>query len=122
MTDRIITRRSLLQWASAGAVGGLMAACVPTPAAPTPVPPTSPPRALTPVAAPKTGSALPSYIPLASKPKPDFPSKGELYEDGYLRFPTPPIKSAPAEPPGLGSTVTAFVDGLYPPATPVDQN
>ena len=77
--------------------------------------------AVAPTAAAKT-SALPTYVPLASKPKADYPSKGELYEDGYIKYPANPIKSISGEPPGLGSTVTAFVDGLYPPVTPLDQN
>jgi putative aldouronate transport system substrate-binding protein len=65
---------------------------------------------------------LPTYVPLASRPKADYPSQGELYEDGYINYPASPARSTPAEPPGLASTVTAFVDGLYPPATPLDQN
>ena len=61
-------------------------------------------------------------MPLANKPKPDYPSKGELYEDGYLKYPQNPVKVNPGGGPGLGSTVTVFVDGLYPLPTPLDQN
>ena len=61
-------------------------------------------------------------MPLANKPKADYPSKGDLYEDGYINFPGSPARSTPAEPPGLGSSVTVFVDALYPPATPLQQN
>jgi ABC-type glycerol-3-phosphate transport system substrate-binding protein len=45
-----------------------------------------------------------------------------LYEDGYIRYPSPAIKGAPSEPPGAGSAVTALVDALYPPPTPLEQN
>jgi len=119
MPDAEFTRRAVLRFAAAGAVTGLAAACVPTPPAiaptPQPAPPTAAPK-------PKGASALPSYIPFSAKPKADYPSKGELYEDGYIRYPSPPVKGVPAEAPGLGSTVSALVDGLYPPPTPVDQN
>jgi putative aldouronate transport system substrate-binding protein len=67
-------------------------------------------------------SAVPSYIPLANKPTADYPSRGELFEDGYINYPASPARATPAEPPGLGSTVSVFVDGLYPPATPLEQN
>jgi putative aldouronate transport system substrate-binding protein len=90
---------------------------------PTSPPPTSAPTA--PAPAPTSApaaSVLPTYVPLASRPKADYPSQGELYEDGYVNYPSNPNKSTPTEPPGQGSTVTAFVDGLYPPPTPVDQN
>ena len=72
-------------------------------------------------AAAQAGGGLPSYIPLAAKPKPDYVSKGELYEDGYIAYPKNAPKSV-TQTPGLGSTVTLFDDGLYPLATPVDQN
>jgi putative aldouronate transport system substrate-binding protein len=65
--------------------------------------------------------ALPTYIPLASKPKPDYVSKGELYEDGYIAYPKNAPKSVTTTP-GSGGTVALFDDGLYPLATPVDQN
>lgn len=61
-------------------------------------------------------------MPLANKPKADYPSKGDLYEDGYIHFPGSPARSTPAEPPGLGSSITVFVDALYPPATPLQEN
>ena len=82
--------------------------------------PTSPPVAPTPNAA--RASGLPTYVPLANKPKADYPSKGELYQDGYIKYPANPVKATPAEPPGRGSTVTAFVNGLYPLPTPLEQN
>ncbi|MBV8087044.1 MAG: hypothetical protein JO247_19730 [Chloroflexi bacterium] len=60
-------------------------------------------------------------MPLANKPKPDFASQGALYEDGYSNYPANPARSI-TEAPGLGSTVTAFVQPLDPPGTPFDQN
>jgi putative aldouronate transport system substrate-binding protein len=143
------SRRRFLQLVPVGFATTLLAACAPAPSAssapPTlaPPPPTSPPTAV-PTAAPARptaaaaptptvaiaaqpttvakASALPSYSPLANKPQADYPSKGELYEDGYINYPGNSTRSTPSEPPGLGSTVTVFVDGLYPPATPLEQN
>jgi hypothetical protein len=66
-------------------------------------------------------SALPSYIPFSAKPKPDYASKGELYEDGYIRYPSPPIKGVPTDAPAWQHSA-ALVDGLYPPPTPLEQN
>jgi putative aldouronate transport system substrate-binding protein len=146
------SRRRFLQVVPLGCATTLLAACAPAvaPTAPTsaPVPaptsvpapkptappataapaatlapaakPTAPPAAPTPTAT--KASVLPSYIPLSSKPKADYPSKGELYEDGYIKYPASPARATPAEPPGRGSTVTAFVNGLYPPPTPLEQN
>src|SRR5690349_13753322 len=106
-----ISRRSLLRVAPLGVATTLLAACSPTPTAPpptaVPVPsPTSIPTvAAKPTAAPAPtatvttaaqpttvakSSALPSYMPLANKPKADYPSKGDLYEDGYVNFPGSP--------------------------------
>jgi putative aldouronate transport system substrate-binding protein len=97
----------------------------PTSAPATAAKPTPPPAAAapaTPTAAAARSSVLPTYIPLASRPRADYASQGELYEDGYINYPAKPTRSTPAEPPGLGSTVTAFVNGLYPLPTPLDQN
>ncbi|MBV9323499.1 MAG: extracellular solute-binding protein [Chloroflexi bacterium] len=142
------SRRRFLQVVPLGCATTLLAACAPAAGVPA-APPTSPPPPATSVptvatasapptptgvlptaaaarpaatAAPAKSSVLPSYIALASKPAPDYPSKGELYEDGYSKYPANPVRATPAEPPGLGSTVTVFADGLYPPPTPLEQN
>jgi putative aldouronate transport system substrate-binding protein len=69
----------------------------------------------------KALAGLPSYIPLANKPKPDFPSMGVLYEDGYINYPANPTKAV-TQAPGKGGPVTIFVQPLQPPPAPVDQN
>ncbi|MGH2519002.1 MAG: hypothetical protein ACRDF8_04300, partial [Chloroflexota bacterium] len=74
--------------------------------------------------APASGSgsnAYPTYTPYANKPKPDYPSIGPLYEDGYDNYPANPVKSV-ATPPGKGSDVSIFSIGLFPPPNPLDQN
>src|SRR3954467_5956823 len=53
----------------------------------------------------KPNSALPSYIPLQSATKPDYPSAGPQYEDGWDSYPWPPMKAWNKEPPGLGGTI-----------------
>src|SRR5579884_2251693 len=144
------SRRAFLRSSGLG-MGGLLlaAACTAAPAAPTPAPvaPTPAPAATpaspaTPApaspATPATGAGaaaqsgstpaaapnplLPTYQPASGGPQPDFLSKGVLYEDGYINYPRNPPKALPAEPPGLGSTVTSFNIGLYPLPTPFDQN
>ena len=67
-----------------------------------------------------SGSGLPAYVP-AQRPKPDFLSKGALYEDGYINYPAEHPKGV-SSPPGLGGNVVAFVQPLQPPPTPLDQN
>ena len=144
------TRRRFLRQLAGGALAVsalplLSAACAPaappsTSAAPTSAPtsaaasaPTAPIAASAPAAAPTPAGApisaaaaraagLPTYLPSTSKPKPDLPSNGPLYEDGYLSYPLNPVKAQAADPPGSGSTILATVVGLYPPPTPVDQN
>jgi putative aldouronate transport system substrate-binding protein len=87
-------------------------------AKPTQAPAVAPPAP----AAPRTNPLLPSYIPTSGGPKPDFPSKGPLYQDGFVNYPANPSKALPAEPPGLGGNVLAIAPGLYPPPTPMDDN
>lgn len=147
--ERWVSRRTFLRLAGIGSgLSVLLAACtssaptsqptlVPTPAArPTSaaVPSTAVPAAAgtvsapaptgapQPTAAPKASALLPSYLPFTSGPKPDLPSSGPLYEDGYFNYPKNPVKALPADPPGLGGTVTSFNLGLNPPSTPLDQN
>jgi putative aldouronate transport system substrate-binding protein len=112
-----LSRRQFIE-AAVGAVGLplLVAACAP---APPPVPPAQ--GASTPKPA-ATGGVMPSFIPFASKPKPDFPSQGDPYLDGYLNFPKNPGRALPAEAPGGGGTVTSMTIGLFPPPTPFENN
>src|SRR5215469_18836247 len=80
------------------------------------------PVSSTPGASAKANATLPTYIPLATRPRPDYASDGGLYEDGYDNYPKNPQKSWLKDPPGAGSTVTAVSPGLYPPSHPLDQN
>src|SRR6202023_1597809 len=98
-----------------GAVGALgltlLEACAPVaPSASAPAP-----------SATKSGSAFPTYVAFPNKPKPDYPSSGDPYLDGYDNFPRSPIKALSGET-GQGSTVTAMTIGLFPPPTPFENN
>lgn len=74
----------------------------------------------TPAAAPKS-SALPSYIPLANVPKPDYHSSDPRVSDGYDTYPKP-YKSWTKDPPGTGSLVNVYAIAYYPPPTPFESN
>lgn len=119
-----VSRRSFLRVAAGGAVvlPGLLAACT----APAPIAPTAVPAGVNPTvvggAAAKPSSVLPTFMPLQSGPKPDYPSAGEQYEDGWDNYPSPAQKAWTKAPPGTGSTITALSNGFNPPATPLDQN
>jgi putative aldouronate transport system substrate-binding protein len=96
--------------------------------APTAVPATAPTQAPAtiapaPAAVAKTSSVLPTFVPSTSGPKPDFPSAGPLYEDGFSRYPTNPAKALPDTPPGSGGRVDIFTTAFLPlPPNPVEQN
>lgn len=145
-----VSRRGFIRLAGAGAALGALAACTPVaPASPTAAPaPTAPPAPtaaqptvaptavpaaaptqpppVAPTAAPTTAaranSVLPTFLPSTGGPKPDFPSAGPLYEDGFASYPKNPVKSWQKDPPGTGNAVTAVAPALYPPPTPYDQN
>ncbi len=73
-------------------------------------------------AAAKPSSVFPTYIPITNGPKPDYPSAGQLYEDGFDLYPKNAVKSWTKDPPGLGSKITAFTNGYNPPSAPFDNN
>src|SRR5690242_12313018 len=112
------TRRLFIQSVAAGAAAlpSLVAACT----APAPSSPTA--ASAAPTAAAKTGSVLPTYVPLQGGPKPDYPSAGEQYEDGWDNYPSPAPKAWTKGPPGSGGTLMVFSNAYNPPATPLDQN
>ncbi len=64
---------------------------------------------------------MPSYLAFPNKPKPDYPSSGDPYLDGYDNFPSNPTKSISGGV-GSASTVTAMTIGLFPPPTPFENN
>jgi putative aldouronate transport system substrate-binding protein len=109
LTAMKLQRREVLRLGGIAVATGLAAACAPsTPAQPTP-------------AASTTGSPLPTYLPPAGGPKPDFHSADPRITDGFVNYPTP-VQSWTAPPPGSGGTFNAFVPAYYPPSTPRDQN
>jgi putative aldouronate transport system substrate-binding protein len=63
----------------------------------------------------------PSFVPNPNKPKPDFPARGPLYDDGYINYPANPTTST-TDAPGAGSNVVAFLNSTQPPPAPYDQN
>src|SRR5215467_15981718 len=95
-----LARRTFIR-SALGATPFVLAACAPAaPAAPTPRP-----------AAPSGTAAsggFPTYQAAATRPTPDFPSAGSLYEDGYNNYPSNLVRSV-SRPPGAGGSVTAFV-------------
>jgi putative aldouronate transport system substrate-binding protein len=120
-----LSRRQFIERASVGAIGLplLAQACVPVsmPGA-APAATSAPSAAGSGAAAARPASLVPTYLPVANKPKADFPSQGDPYLDGYLNYPRNPAKALPAEPPGQGGTVTAMTIGLFPPPTPFENN
>jgi putative aldouronate transport system substrate-binding protein len=120
------SRRQFVGVLAGASVAGLVAACTPAApaAAPTAAPTGSgagakPVAGATPSAA--KNSVLPSYIPLASVPKPDYHSNDPRVSDGYDTYPKP-YKSWTKEPPGTGGNVNVYAIAYYPPPTAFDQN
>jgi putative aldouronate transport system substrate-binding protein len=115
-----LKRRELIERAglAVGAVGLplLLQACAPATRLPASTSAGGPPAGTA-----KTGSGLPTYIPFPNKPKPDYPSPGDPYMDGYDNYPKSPAKVLTGEV-GAGSTVTAMTIGLFPPPTPYENN
>ena len=110
------SRRSFLTTLAAGATLPLLSACgLNAPAAPTA------PVAGTP--ATKSGSAYPTFIAFTGGAKPDYPSAGPLYEDGFTNYPKSPQKVLPATAPGAGGKVLCYTNNSAPaPPTPFEQN
>jgi putative aldouronate transport system substrate-binding protein len=108
-----LSRRAFVS-SSLGAAPMLLAAC-------TQGPPTSPTSTTPAQASPSSSAVFPTYQAAANRPTPDFPSAGSLYEDGYNNYPTNPLPSV-SRTPGLGGSLTAFVQPLQAPPTPLDQN
>src|SRR5215207_5862738 len=121
----MVSRRRFIRIAAGGAlVGSTMAlanACTP----PAPAPGGTAPAGRTPAAgAPAAASGpYPNYYPSTTAPKPDFPSAGPEYQDGYINYPKNPVKTWTKAPPGLGSRMVSYTNAGAPlPPTPLDQN
>jgi putative aldouronate transport system substrate-binding protein len=127
LSRRVFLRASVGSALSAGALPLLLSACGgPLPLAvgsvATPAPSVSGGRQPT-GAGTSSAGVLPTYVPLQGGAKPDFPSTGPEYEDGFSVYPANPIKAWLKDPPGTGSTVNAFTMKLSAlPSTPLDQN
>ncbi|HEY3059085.1 MAG TPA: hypothetical protein VGL99_08950 [Chloroflexota bacterium] len=100
----------------------LLQACVPAAPTTAPAPAGGSTAGAGTAPAPKSSALVPTYVSFPNKPKPDFPSQGDPYLDGYLNFPKNPVKALPVEAPGQGGTVTAMTIGLFPPPTPFENN
>jgi putative aldouronate transport system substrate-binding protein len=124
MSSLLFSRRGFIRTVAGGAVAG---AALPLLAACTPVAPPAPTAGVGAAAgagtAAKPGSVLPTFMASTGGPKPDFPSLGPLYQDGFVTYPKNPTRSWTGAAPGLGSKVLAYTNNSAPaPPTPFDQN
>jgi putative aldouronate transport system substrate-binding protein len=120
-----LKRREFIERAGlvVGAIGFplLLEACAPAQSKPASTSGTPAPGGAAAGAAANSGSVVPTYVPFASKPTPDYPSQGDPYLDGYDNFPKNLQKVVTGEV-GTGSTVNAMTIGLFPPPTPYENN
>jgi putative aldouronate transport system substrate-binding protein len=119
MLQHTHSRRTFLKLVPiAGGALPLLAACGLT----APTAPSAPPTAAAGPAASKPGSMYPTFIPFTGGAKPDFPSAGPLYQDGFINYPKNPQKVMSAAP-GAGGKVVCYTNNSAPaPPTPLDQN
>jgi len=68
-----------------------------------------------------TKNVLPTYVPVANGPKPDYHDDNPLYTDAFDNYPQNPTK-ANQNAPGTGSPVNVLVAAYFPLPTPFDQN
>jgi putative aldouronate transport system substrate-binding protein len=113
-------RRTFLRAALTTAAAALLSACsLPLPGAPNAnTGPTSG------QAKPSAGKAvqLPTFVPPANAPKPDFPGSADaIVESGYSNWPKSTFQAV-KQPPGDGSEVSIFLNLPGPPPTPEEQN
>jgi putative aldouronate transport system substrate-binding protein len=128
-----LSRRGFVRLASSGAVLGValpLLGAYGSPAAPasssgaaaTRLPAATPAGVSSaPPASAGSAALYPAFVPNPNKPRPDFPARGPLHDDGYINYPANPATSI-TDAPGLGSNVTAFLSSTQPPAAPYDQN
>src|SRR5579864_6616168 len=106
------TRREFLYVAGGVAALTLASACAPRLPGVTGPGPTSS----------SASSVFPTFVANTTGPKPDSPSSGPGYDDGFNSYPTNPVKAMAGDPPGTGSTIRAMSIALFPPPTPLPQN
>lgn len=114
-----LSRRGFVQLSGAG----LLAAPLLAEACQAPAPPVSSTSTSSAGATAQTSktSLFPTYVPVGNGPKPDYPSIGPLYEDGFDNYPPNPAPAI-STPPGKGGRVDITTIALFPPPTPYDQN
>ncbi len=109
---RALNRRDFVRThASASLVAGAalaLAGCGVLPTPPASGTPTGSPNG-TPNGVPAASGPYPTYQPTQGGPKPDFPSLGPQYEDGFSLFPSNPAKAWTRDPPGAGGNVQALM-------------
>ena len=106
MSDPDLSRRRFLQSAALAAGVPLLAACAPPVAAPSA---TRPPAGAPTTAA--TGDAVfPTYVPVKTGPKPDFPASGPTYDDAFSSYPSNPAFPGQIRQKGSASTAAAQRD------------
>jgi putative aldouronate transport system substrate-binding protein len=111
-----IDRRAFLRVAGLATIGFAVLTEACTPAIPARGPAAATPRP----GAAASKSPQPAYIPV-SGPQPDLPGSEAGLQDGYKSYPQNRFKSV-AQPPGLGSDVTAMTRDAGGPPPPLDQN
>jgi putative aldouronate transport system substrate-binding protein len=113
----LLTRRHLIGLAAGGVALPLLAAC----SSAAPAAPTAPAAGAATASSPT--DAYPNFIANTTGPKPDFPAAGPQYEDGFINYPTNPVKALPEAAPGAGSKVMCYTNNSAPaPPTAFEQN
>jgi putative aldouronate transport system substrate-binding protein len=117
----MLSRRDVLRHVTVGVVAAgampLLQACgTLAPAVATAVPTT----------ASSAAAVFPTYTPATTGPRPDYPSTGPQYEDGFTNYPSDTPRSWSRPAPGSGGNVAIFAQqrgiGGNTAPTPLDQN
>jgi putative aldouronate transport system substrate-binding protein len=106
-----LNRRDFIRVATSGAVAGtalFFEACGGL------VPPAPSQKTASAPSGTLVGGPYPTFMPTQGGPKPDFPSIGPLYEDGFKNFPSNPTSAWTKDPPGAGGNVLALVVATRP--------
>ncbi len=110
-----VSRRGFIRLAGIGAgMSLLLQACSAPQSAPQSTPASN--------GAPSASGPLPTYLPSAGGPKPDFHSADPRITDGFVGFPKEPVKSWSGAPPSSNGTLNVLVPAYYPVPTPRDSN
>ena len=113
-----VSRRGFLRLTGGGLVAGSVGVSALLDACGSPAPQPAP----TPAAGAPTAGPLPTYLPTAGGPKPDFHSSNPRITDGFLRYPKDLARSWSGGPPSSGGVLNVFMPAYYPAPTPRDSN